>query len=58
MFKGALRFETEGETIDLGPGDVFSVPKDLARRYANPSVDSAVVYVVRGGDHPGAPTWA
>jgi quercetin dioxygenase-like cupin family protein len=57
MYRGTLRFESEGEVIDLGPGDVFSVPRNLGRRYVNTSADRAVVYVVRGGDHPGAPTW-
>jgi quercetin dioxygenase-like cupin family protein len=57
MHRGTLRFESNGEAIELGPGDVFSVPKGLARRYHNPAGEPAVVHVVRGGDLPGAPQW-
>jgi quercetin dioxygenase-like cupin family protein len=57
MHSGTLRFEGGDDTIDLGPGDVFSVPKGLARCYGNPGADPATVYVVRGGDRPAAPQW-
>jgi quercetin dioxygenase-like cupin family protein len=57
MHHGTLRFEGGSEVIDLGPGDVFSVPKGLARRYRNPAAEPATVYVVRGGDPPAAPHW-
>lgn len=57
MHRGTLRFEGGGDVIDLGPGDVFSVPKGLGRRYGNPGTEPATVYVVRGGDRPSAPEW-
>lgn len=41
----------DGE-LNLGPGDTLTVPKSLARRYENPHTEPALVYVVRGGDHP------
>lgn len=58
MHRGVLRFEGGGEQIDLGQGDVFSVPIGVSRRYANPGHEPASVYVVRGGDQPGAPQWS
>jgi mannose-6-phosphate isomerase-like protein (cupin superfamily) len=57
MHRGVVRFEGGSEQIDLGQGDVFSVPIGLPRRYANPGHEPATVYVVRGGDLPGAPQW-
>jgi len=56
--RGTLRFESADGPIDLGQGDVLSVPKSLARRYSNPTKERAFVYVVRGGDQPSAPQWA
>jgi quercetin dioxygenase-like cupin family protein len=58
MHRGTLRFERDGETIDLRAGDVLSVPIGSTRRYVNPSAERAVAYVVRGGDHPAAPHWS
>ena len=57
MHRGTLRLECDEDAIDLGAGDVFTVPKGLTRRYVNPAAARAVVYVVRGGDHPAAPQW-
>jgi mannose-6-phosphate isomerase-like protein (cupin superfamily) len=57
MHRGTLCFEGGDDTIELGPGDVFSVPKGLARCYRNPGAEPAAVYVVRGGDRPAAPQW-
>ena len=58
MHRGALRFECDGDTIDLGQGDVLSVPVGARRRYSNPDAEPACVYVVRGGDRPGGPQWS
>jgi mannose-6-phosphate isomerase-like protein (cupin superfamily) len=58
MHRGTLRFEDGHGAIDLGAGDCFSVPRTAIRRYSNPAAEPAVVYVVRGGDHPSAPEWA
>ena len=57
MFEGVLRVEVDEESIDLGAGDVLSVPKQLPRRFRNVTAEPAVVYVVRGGDYPSPPQW-
>lgn len=57
MYRGSLRVEHDEEAVDLRAGDVLSVPKGATRRYVNPSAAPAVVYVVRGGDHPSPPQW-
>ena len=46
------------ESLDLGEGDVLTVPRKLVRRYHNPTGDRTIVYVVRGGDSPAPPAWA
>ncbi len=57
MQRGTLRIECDGDAIGLGAGDVLSMPTRVVRRYSNPSTDRAIVYIVRGGDHPAAPQW-
>lgn len=49
---GHLWMEWADGRVDLGPGDTFTVPKKLARVVGNHTDSVAVVYVVRGGDHP------
>jgi mannose-6-phosphate isomerase-like protein (cupin superfamily) len=44
----------EGNAMTLGAGDTLTVPKQLARTFANTGNEVALVYVVRGGDHPAA----
>lgn len=51
---GQPRIEWAAGALDLGPGDTLTVPKGLVRTYSNPGTARAVVYVVRGGDHPAA----
>ena len=50
--------EWAGGRLELGPGDTLTVPKGLTRRYGSAGVEAAVVYVVRGGDHPKAAAWS
>jgi quercetin dioxygenase-like cupin family protein len=58
MHRGLLRVECNGDRIDLGHGDVLSVPVGARRHYSNPEAQPAFVYVVRGGDRPGGPQWS
>jgi mannose-6-phosphate isomerase-like protein (cupin superfamily) len=46
--------EWNGGTLTLGGGDTLTVPPGLERIIANPGDEVAVLYVVRGGDHPAA----
>ena len=50
--RGALSLALNGCAFTLVPGDVMSVPVDLARRYANAGDAPCEVYVVDGGDGP------
>jgi mannose-6-phosphate isomerase-like protein (cupin superfamily) len=54
VHSGQSVLEWDGGAMTLGAGDTFTVPKCLARIFANPGDDVAVVYIVRGGDHPAA----
>ena len=55
---GRLSIEWRGGRLELAPGDTLTVPTGLERSYGNASADDAVVYVVRGGDHPTPAVWA
>ena len=57
MFRGTMRIDCDGEALDLGEGDVLTVPKHAERQFRNTSMSAAVAYVVRGGDHPAPPQW-
>lgn len=49
---GQLTVDWSGGSLALGVGDTFTVPKGLVRALRNDGTREAVVYVVRGGDHP------
>lgn len=49
---GCLDFIWDGGQILLNPGDTFSVPVGLSRKFANSGSVPAVAYIVRGGDQP------
>lgn len=57
MHEGTLRFTWPHGSLTLGPGDTLTVPIGIPRSYANETSERAVVYIVRGGDHPGPPQW-
>ena len=54
MHCGRLRVSMDDGDVELGPGDVFTVPVGYRRILANPGEDRVEAYVVRGGDHPQA----
>jgi mannose-6-phosphate isomerase-like protein (cupin superfamily) len=56
MHSGQLSVDIAGCSVDLGPGDVFTIPVGAARSFANRGTEPVEAYVVRGGDHPKAPT--
>ncbi|MBA3812344.1 MAG: cupin domain-containing protein [Caulobacteraceae bacterium] len=51
LHEGALFIEVEGESIELAPGDTFSVPTGAVRRFRAEG-RRAVALVTRGSDHP------
>ncbi len=54
MHKGQLSVDIAGGSVELGPGDVFTVPIEAARSFANRGDKLVEAYVVRGGDQPQA----
>jgi mannose-6-phosphate isomerase-like protein (cupin superfamily) len=56
MHKGHLSIDLADGSIDLGPGDVFTIPVGTTRSFANRGTDMVEAYIVRGGDHPHAAT--
>lgn len=55
MHKGRLNISIADGNIELGPGDVFSVPVGAPRSFANNHGDLVEAYIVRGGNQPAAP---
>lgn len=51
---GSAVIEWGGGTLTLGAGDTLTVPPGLPRIIVNAGDGVAVLYVVRGGDHPAA----
>jgi mannose-6-phosphate isomerase-like protein (cupin superfamily) len=51
---GQLGMQWADYSFTIGPGDTLTVPKHLRRVFVNEGREPVVVYVVRGGDHPGA----
>jgi mannose-6-phosphate isomerase-like protein (cupin superfamily) len=59
---GSWRFKTgvdgtDGH-VDLGPGDVISIPTHAFRGFENVGEDVGFLFAVLGGDDPGRVTWA
>ncbi len=53
---GRWRFvynDDESGAVEVGPGDVLSVPVGVMRRFVNLSDDPSLVFVVIGGNDPG-----
>ncbi|MYA30946.1 MAG: cupin domain-containing protein [Gammaproteobacteria bacterium] len=57
VHEGHLRITWGRESLDLAPGDVLTIPIDLARTIENPNADPAEAFVVRGGNSPAPPQW-
>ena len=52
---GRLVVEWADGRLELGVGDVLSVPEELEHAFSNPGSEAAAVYLVRHGDQPSAP---
>lgn len=56
LHRGTWRFTVDGETVELAGGDIITVPKGAARKVANLGAETAIAFVVRGGDRPALPS--
>lgn len=54
MHKGRLSISTDDGDVEIGPGDVFTVPIGSPHSFANRGDQLVEAFVVRGGDHPQA----
>ena len=55
MHGGNLTVHFPDGDVEIGPGDVFTVPIGMTRAYSNAGTEPAEAYIVRGGDHPKPP---
>ena len=58
VFTGSMVMEWQGGRLELGKGDVLTVPEKLDRLFRNAGEETAIIYMVRGSDSPLAPQWA
>ena len=56
MHQGHLTVSFGGGQVELGPGDVLTIPVDMPRSFGNRGTEIVEAYVVRGGDQPQAPS--
>ncbi len=52
MHEGRMTVGLPDGDVEIGPGDVLTIPIGMPRRFANRGDTSVQAYVVRGGDHP------
>ncbi len=55
MHKGRFNVLLADGLVELGPGDVLSIPVGMQRSFGNFGSERAEAYVVRGGDEPQPP---
>ena len=55
MHKGRLSVSLDDGSVELGPGDVLTIPIGLRRRFGNSGSEPVEAYIVRGGDVPQPP---
>ncbi|MEX0706684.1 MAG: cupin domain-containing protein [Woeseia sp.] len=48
----------DGASVELGPGDIISIPVGVFRGFSNIGKDIGFLFAVLGGDDPGRVTWA
>jgi uncharacterized RmlC-like cupin family protein len=52
VVSGRLRMDTEGRSLEAGPGDFLHVPAHAVHREANPGDEPSQLVVVRSGEGP------
>ncbi len=55
MHRGRLIVTLPDGNVELGAGDVFTIPTGMPRSFRNRGTHEAQAYIVRGGDAPHAP---
>ena len=55
MQSGSLSVRFADGDVEIGPGDIFTIPVGMPRTFSNTHDDIAEAYIVRGGDHPKPP---
>lgn len=55
MHAGDMTVHFPDGDVEIGPGDVFTIPIGVPRAFSNEGTVLAEAYIVRGGDHPNAP---
>ncbi len=56
MHAGQLTVGLPSGDVELGPGDVLTIPVGMPRQFSNTGSSDTEAYVVRGGDHPAPAT--
>jgi mannose-6-phosphate isomerase-like protein (cupin superfamily) len=51
---GRTRVNWSGGSLSLSVGDTLTIPPGVDRSFVNDAAQAAVLYIVRGGDHPHA----
>lgn len=57
VHEGSLYVSWDGGGLTMERGDTITIPKGVTRSFANNAAEKTVLFVVRGGDAPAAPTW-
>ena len=57
IHKGRLTVALPDGEVEIGPGDVFTVPINMPRAFRNDASADVEAFVVRGGDQPAPPTF-
>lgn len=55
MHAGDLNVHFPDGDVEIGPGDVFTIPIGMPHAFSNTGTELAEAYIVRGGDHPKPP---
>jgi mannose-6-phosphate isomerase-like protein (cupin superfamily) len=56
MFQGRMTVALPSGEVDIGSGDVLTVPIGMPRQFSNRSEEAIEAYFVRGGNNPRPPT--
>ena len=52
VHRGSLSLTAGGVELELGPGDIMTIPVDLPRQFRNSARGTCELYAVDGGDNP------
>lgn len=58
VHRGAISLHWDAHHLILNEGDTATIPKAMVRRWRNAGTSDTELFVVRGGDTPGGPSWS